>query len=74
MTSKLDPEEVEGITSRVFDGVRQAVAKYEGFIERFAGDGVLALFGVPRAHEAAYESTLIQQRKALHLNTKKAWS
>jgi class 3 adenylate cyclase len=23
------------------------MAKYEGFIERFAGDGVLALFGVP---------------------------
>jgi len=51
MTSKLDPEEVKEITSRVFDGVREVVGKYEGFIERFAGDGVLALFGVPKAHE-----------------------
>lgn len=51
MTSKLDPEEVKEITSRVFEGVRGIVDKYEGFIERFAGDGVLALFGVPKAHE-----------------------
>jgi class 3 adenylate cyclase len=51
MTSKLDPEEVKEITSRIFEGVRGIVSKYEGFIERFAGDGVLALFGVPKAHE-----------------------
>lgn len=51
MTSKLDPEEVKEITSRIFDGVRAVVNKYEGFIERFAGDGVLALFGVPKSHE-----------------------
>ena len=51
MTEQLDPEEVKEITSRIFDGIRNVVGKYEGFIERFAGDGVLALFGVPRAHE-----------------------
>lgn len=51
MTEKLDPEEVKEITGRIFDGVKAVVRKYEGFIEKFAGDGVLALFGVPRAHE-----------------------
>ena len=51
MTEKLDPEEVKEITSRIFDGIRKVVGKYEGSIERFAGDGVLALFGVPKAHE-----------------------
>jgi len=51
MTEKLDPEEVKEITGRIFDGVKAVVNKYEGFIERFAGDGVMALFGVPRAHE-----------------------
>jgi class 3 adenylate cyclase/tetratricopeptide (TPR) repeat protein len=51
MTERLDPEEVKEITSRVFDGIRDVVSKYEGFIERFAGDGVLVLFGVPRVHE-----------------------
>jgi class 3 adenylate cyclase len=51
MTEKLDPEEVKEITGHIFDGVKEIVQKYEGFIEKFAGDGVLALFGVPRAHE-----------------------
>ena len=51
MTEKLDPEEVNEITGRIFNGVKAVVSKYEGFIEKFVGDGVLALFGVPRAHE-----------------------
>ena len=51
MTERLDPEEVKEITGRIFDGVRAIVAKYDGFIERFAGDGVLALFGVMKCHE-----------------------
>ena len=51
MTEKLDPEEVKEITGRIFNGVKAVVSKYEGFIEKFVGDGVLALFGVPRAHE-----------------------
>ncbi len=51
MTERLDPEEVKEITGRIFDGVRMVVGEYDGFIERFAGDGVLALFGVPASHE-----------------------
>ena len=51
MTEKHDPEEVKEITGHIFDGTRRIVKKYDGFIERFAGDGFLALFGVPRAHE-----------------------
>ena len=51
MTERLDPEEVKEITSRIFDGIKEVVSKYEGFVERFAGDGALVLFGVPQAHE-----------------------
>lgn len=50
MTEQLDPEEVKEITSRIFDGATAIIKRYDGFIERFAGDGFLALFGVPRAH------------------------
>ena len=50
MTERLDPEDVKEIMGRIFDGVKAVVRKYDGFIEKFAGDGVLALFGVPRAH------------------------
>ena len=51
MTEKLDPEQVKEITGRIFTGVKRITAKYEGFIERVMGDGVLAFFGVPRSHE-----------------------
>jgi class 3 adenylate cyclase len=51
MTEKLDPEQVKEITGQVFGGVKEIVAKYEGFIDRLLGDGVLAFFGIPKAHE-----------------------
>jgi class 3 adenylate cyclase/tetratricopeptide (TPR) repeat protein len=51
MTEKLDPEEVKEIMARVFGEIAQIVTKYEGFIEKFIGDAVVALFGVPKAHE-----------------------
>ena len=51
MSEKLDPEEVKKIMSWIFGDVAQIVTKYEGFIEKFIGDAVMALFGVPQAHE-----------------------
>jgi class 3 adenylate cyclase len=51
MTEKLDPEEVKEIMSRIFGEIAQVVTKYEGFIEKFIGDAVVAFFGVPKAHE-----------------------
>jgi len=51
MTEKLDPEEVKEITGRVFGEISKIVATYEGFIEKFIGDAVMALFGVPQSHE-----------------------
>jgi class 3 adenylate cyclase/tetratricopeptide (TPR) repeat protein len=51
MTEKLDPEEVKEIMSRIFGEIAQVVTKYEGFIEKFIGDAVVAFFGVPTAHE-----------------------
>jgi len=51
MTEKLDPEDVKEIMSRIFGEIAQVVTKYEGFIERFFGDEVMVLFGVPKAHE-----------------------
>jgi class 3 adenylate cyclase/tetratricopeptide (TPR) repeat protein len=51
MSEKLDPEEVKEITGRIFGKVSKIIAKYDGFVEKYAGDAVMALFGVPRAHE-----------------------
>ncbi len=51
MSEKLDPEEVKEITTQIFDEISKIVSKYDGFIEKYAGDAVMALFGVPRTHE-----------------------
>jgi class 3 adenylate cyclase/tetratricopeptide (TPR) repeat protein len=51
MTEKLDPEEVKEITGRVFGEISKVISRYEGFIEKFIGDAVMALFGAPRSHE-----------------------
>jgi class 3 adenylate cyclase/tetratricopeptide (TPR) repeat protein len=51
MSEKLDPEEVKEITTRIFGEVAKIVDRYEGFVEKYIGDAVVALFGVPKAHE-----------------------
>ena len=51
MSERLDPEEVKEITGKIFDEVCKIISKYEGFVEKFAGDAVMALFGATTAHE-----------------------
>jgi len=51
MSERLDPEDVKEITSHIFDRISKVIGKYEGFVEKFVGDAVMALFGVPETHE-----------------------
>jgi len=51
MSEQLDPEDVHGIMDRAFDVILAAVHRYDGTINQFLGDGVMALFGAPVAHE-----------------------
>jgi len=51
MTERLDPEEVKAIMSDIFGKITKIIKNYDGFIERFIGDAVMAVFGVPKAHE-----------------------
>ena len=51
MSEQLDPEEVKDITTHIFDEISKIISKYEGFIEKFAGDAVMALFGATITHE-----------------------
>ncbi len=51
ITERLDPEEVKAIMSYIFGEVTQIIHNYDGFIERFIGDAVMAIFGVPKVHE-----------------------
>jgi class 3 adenylate cyclase/tetratricopeptide (TPR) repeat protein len=51
MSEKLDPEEIKEITGRLFSTLGQVIERYGGFVEKYVGDAVMALFGVPDAHE-----------------------
>jgi class 3 adenylate cyclase/tetratricopeptide (TPR) repeat protein len=51
ISEKLDPEEVHQIMDGCFNILMDEIHKYEGTINQFTGDGVMALFGAPVAHE-----------------------
>src|SRR4029453_9672921 len=51
ISEQLDPEEVHQLMNRAFELMLGEVHRYEGTINQFLGDGVMALFGAPIAHE-----------------------
>jgi predicted ATPase/class 3 adenylate cyclase len=51
ISEQLDPEEVHQLMNRAFELMLGEVHHYEGTINQFLGDGVMALFGAPIAHE-----------------------
>jgi len=51
LSARLDPEDMRRVIRAYQDAVSGVVARYEGFVAKFMGDGVLAYFGFPRAHE-----------------------
>jgi class 3 adenylate cyclase/tetratricopeptide (TPR) repeat protein len=51
IAAQLDPEEWRGILARYQRVAAEAVARFEGHVAQYLGDGVLALFGYPTAHE-----------------------
>src|SRR4051812_26444068 len=46
-----DPEEARAILDPVLERMMEAVHRYEGTVNQVMGDGIMALFGAPRAHE-----------------------
>src|SRR6267378_1920468 len=51
LLSDADPEVVRRRVSRFFDQVSHCIVTHGGTVEKFAGDAVMAAFGVPLAHE-----------------------
>jgi Adenylate and Guanylate cyclase catalytic domain/Double zinc ribbon len=51
LAERRDPEEVHQIVDRCFEAITAEVHRFEGTINQYTGDGVMALFGAPIAHE-----------------------
>src|SRR5438045_6329944 len=47
----LDPERLRALLARYFDGMKAIVERHGGTVEKFIGDAVMAVFGVPVVHE-----------------------
>ncbi|MBI3002888.1 MAG: AAA family ATPase [candidate division NC10 bacterium] len=59
LASALDPEDFHAVMDGAFQIMLDAVHRWEGTVNQFTGDGIMALFGAPIAHED-------HARRALH--------
>ena len=48
---QLDPESLRRVMGRYFDEMKAVVESHEGTVEKFIGDAVMAVFGIPVVHE-----------------------
>ena len=69
LAESLDPEEVRALQTDLFQELSGAIERYDGFVEKFVGDAVMAVFGAPRAHEddperALHAALLMHERVA----------
>lgn len=51
MASRLDPEDVRDVIDAFHECAVQIVTRFDGFVAKYMGDGVLVYFGYPQAHE-----------------------
>jgi class 3 adenylate cyclase/tetratricopeptide (TPR) repeat protein len=51
LSARLDPEDVHALMTHAFEIMLAEVHRYEGTVNQFLGDGIMALFGAPIAHE-----------------------
>jgi class 3 adenylate cyclase len=51
MGESLDPESLRSVMTRYFDRMRAVLERHGGTVEKFIGDAVMAVFGIPQVHE-----------------------
>jgi class 3 adenylate cyclase/tetratricopeptide (TPR) repeat protein len=51
LSESCDPEEWQRLMERFFAILSEGVQRFEGTVDKFTGDGIMALFGAPVAHE-----------------------
>jgi adenylate cyclase len=67
LADQLDPEELRSVMMSCFQTLAEEIRRYDGFIEKFIGDAIVAIFGAPVAHEDDPERAV---RAALGMQTR----
>lgn len=68
LSERMDPESVRDLVNACFEHLVPVIEKYEGIVDKFIGDEIMALFGAPIAHENDPERALLtalEMRQAL---------
>ncbi|MBI3007261.1 MAG: hypothetical protein HYY53_03020 [candidate division NC10 bacterium] len=72
LAERLDPEDVRAFQTDLFQEMAAAIQQYDGFVEKYVGDAVMAVFGAPVAHEddpeRALRAALAMQERMAGLN------
>jgi len=58
LSERLDPEDIRALQTDLFEEMSGAIARFDGFVEKFVGDAVMGVFGAPVAHEDDPERAL----------------
>ena len=58
LSEKLDPEELRSLLHNYRTVCGEVIARYDGFVARYVGDGILTYFGWPTAHEDDAERSI----------------
>ena len=66
LSEKLDPEELRRLLHEYRTVCGEVIARYEGFVARYVGDGILTYFGWPKAHEEDAERALRAALEIVH--------
>ena len=51
LSTRLDPEDLRGLVGAYHKCTAEIIGRFDGFIGKYMGDGVLVYFGYPQAHE-----------------------
>ncbi len=74
LTAGLDPERTRTMVGEYFAAMRQEVERHGGVVEKFIGDAVMSVFGLPQAHEddpeRAVRAAMAMQARMPALNTR----
>jgi class 3 adenylate cyclase len=58
LSTGMDPEDLRDVITSFQNRCSAAIRRYDGFVAKFMGDGILVYFGYPRAHEDAAERSV----------------
>ncbi|HLE77403.1 MAG TPA: adenylate/guanylate cyclase domain-containing protein [bacterium] len=76
LTQRLDPEALRAMIGEYFSVMREEIVHHGGSVEKFIGDAVMAVFGLPVAHEddseRALRAAVAMQQRLPELNTRLA--